>query len=419
MKTVSFSNILAGVCQLVGLDRATLNDKSFGAMRDFCSKRIGTIWDREAWPDNERFFDTNPGTPITAIEYADDLLLMETGDPLCTESDIDLFVSNAANTRDIKCSLNIYFPRIYLEQFNSDAFNLATIGDSYVEFKNPIYTTLEDGSKRSLAATQYRFSYESLDDESGEFVSTITVAIPYSTVPTYTYRGVNDLTTVKVIFKANPQYLIQLPEDALQAMSAHNNDSRQTTRTVIQDFTVEDFYVIPEIIDFPGTEVFAGPNYTNYSYLRFLNSDRKYIQYRTQPIELTGKGYSVSVAYAYNAQIYFDWEQQSGSYTPTNSRYGSVGDFWIMSFPGGIDAGIANPRNPYYLGLSVWRRLEIPHRFKDYLINGTAADFLRSEGRPEEANICDQLAEAAVQQQIDVLIRQQGQTQRIDMVYTY
>jgi hypothetical protein len=48
-----------------------------------------------------------------------------------------------------------------------------------------------------------------------------------------------------------------------------------------------------------------------------------------------------------------------------------------------------------------------------------SADFLKSEGRAEEAVALDQLAEMAVQQQIDVLIRQQGQVQKLNMAYTY
>jgi hypothetical protein len=48
-----------------------------------------------------------------------------------------------------------------------------------------------------------------------------------------------------------------------------------------------------------------------------------------------------------------------------------------------------------------------------------SSDFLKSEGRAEEAVVFEQLAEGAIQQQIDVLIRQQGQNQRLNMVYTY
>jgi hypothetical protein len=48
-----------------------------------------------------------------------------------------------------------------------------------------------------------------------------------------------------------------------------------------------------------------------------------------------------------------------------------------------------------------------------------SADFLRSEGRATEADSLEGMAEFALQQQIDVLIRQQGQIQRMNMVYTY
>jgi hypothetical protein len=51
MKTVPFSAILAESCQLIGLDRNTLNDKSFAAVRDFTNRRLSMIWDREDWPD--------------------------------------------------------------------------------------------------------------------------------------------------------------------------------------------------------------------------------------------------------------------------------------------------------------------------------------------------------------------------------
>jgi hypothetical protein len=53
------------------------------------------------------------------------------------------------------------------------------------------------------------------------------------------------------------------------------------------------------------------------------------------------------------------------------------------------------------------------------LANSVSADFLKSEGRAEEAMVFEQLAESAIQQQIDVLVRQQGQVQKLDMVYTY
>ncbi len=69
--------------------------------------------------------------------------------------------------------------------------------------------------------------------------------------------------------------------------------------------------------------------------------------------------------------------------------------------------------------MAFWQQVLIPYRFKDFLVNGISADFLKSEGRTDEGIAFDQLAEIAVQQQIDVLIRQQGQNQKLNMAYTY
>jgi hypothetical protein len=419
MKTVPFSSILSGVCQLVGLDRATLNDKSFYAIRDFTSKRINTIWDREEWPDIDRYFDTHPGNPITSLSTPDELLTLETGDPLCTENFVDLVVT--FELTQLRLELDIYFPRIYVEDFSSDAYAKGTISNSYIKFLNPLYFTAVDGTKVSIGDKEWNFTYETLRDDIGEFISVIKIGIDGTlTLPSYTYRGVNDLTTMKVIFMDNPQYMVQLPDDGLQAISVYSNDSRRSTRAVPEDFLVEDSDVVPLSIDFPS-ETYKGPNYTQFSYLRFKNSERKYIQYRLKSFDLTGRGYSVSEVYRYNSQIYFDWEQQNGAYNPTNFAYGSSGDFWRMSLSNGttFPAGTSTPRTPTEYGLTVWQKYSIPNRFRDYLINGAASDFLRSEGRAEEAIVCEQLAEAAIQQQIDVLIRQQGQTQKMNMVYTY
>jgi hypothetical protein len=73
------------------------------------------------------------------------------------------------------------------------------------------------------------------------------------------------------------------------------------------------------------------------------------------------------------------------------------------------------PANPSFS----WRLMEIPFRFKSYLVNSVSADFLRSEGRATEADSLEGMAEFSVQQQIDVLIRQQGQVRKMNMVYTY
>ena len=85
MKTVPFSDILASVCQLVGLDRTTLNDKAFGAVRDFTGRRLSVIWDREEWPDVQRYMYTWPGMPVQSIDAAINTISTETSELIESE----------------------------------------------------------------------------------------------------------------------------------------------------------------------------------------------------------------------------------------------------------------------------------------------------------------------------------------------
>ena len=137
MKTVPFSDILASVCQLVGLDRATLNDKAFGAIRDFASRRLSVVWDREEWPDVQRYMYTWPGMPVESIEAGLNILSTETNVPLCTEDSVDLFTENDLNTNTTKINFDTNFKRIYLQDFANDGFKKGTISQSYAKFLNP------------------------------------------------------------------------------------------------------------------------------------------------------------------------------------------------------------------------------------------------------------------------------------------
>jgi len=112
--------------------------------------------------------------------------------------------------------------------------------------------------------------------------------------------------------------------------------------------------------------------------------------------------------------VYYDTGQASSAYNPTQKQLPSRGNFFIARQTVPVAGAHAPAEDSQF-----WKMISIPYRFKDYLINGISADFMRSEGRAEEANMLDGSAEMALQQQIDVLIRQQGQVQRMNMVYTY
>lgn len=402
MKTVPFSDILAEVCQLIGLDRSTLNDKSFNAIRDFTSRRIGTIWDREEWPDANRFIRTFPGNPIQAATLIDPpAVSTETDVEITTEDDVVLFVQTEENIISLKLDLDLNFPRVYLADFANDAYRKGTISTTEVAFSNPFYFTYE-GAETSIATKRYEFTYDSASDAIGAYITSFYVNIPYSSaVNLPAYEGPNGKLTTTAVFTDNPQRLVQMPTGSLQGLSAWERDPRTTTRAVQVDFMVED------LITIPGTT-----NTVDVTYLRFLEDGEKFIQYRLDAPRLYGSKYQTATTYAVSSQVYYDILQAASDYTPATATKGTRGNFWTAVVSSNSVAP-ADPPNIY------WQQVSIPYRFKDFLVNGVSADFLKSEGRAEEAVALDQLAEMAVQQQIDVLIRQQGQVQKLNMAYTY
>jgi hypothetical protein len=406
MKTVPFSDILAQVCQLVGLDRITLNDKSFGAVRDMVNRRIGAIWDREEWPDTERRINTWPGTPITAVTAVDASIMLENGQALMTESSSEIWINNEDDTVQIRIAFDLNFPRIYLADFENDAYKLGKVGDTKVSFVNPFYYLKPDGTRININNQTYTFTYETAVGQRGLYIAAITITIPYCTPEYFEYAGPNGPLTCKAIFESNQQLLIQLEPGALQGLEAFGKNSKTTSRTSQESFLVEDFDDRNDLAS--GGSVYA----KEYTYLRFYSSSEKFIKYRQPVISIFGLSYNSLLQYSENAQVYFDPLQDSGNYYPSVQSSGISGNFWkAVTFT----PAATKPNNIS----RYWELVGIPYRFKDYLINGTSADFLRSEGRADEANILDQIAEIAVQQQIDVLVRQQGQVQRMNMVYCY
>jgi len=420
MKTVPFSDILAGVCQLVGLDRNTLNDKAFAAVRDLTSRRMNIIWDREEWPDMDRTLTTFPGTPVKSVVFTGTAMLAQDSDEILMENDSEILLE-APSTSTSLIRLNLEtesFPRVYLAKFANDAYKKGTIESTSISISNPFYLTV-DGDKKSISDVivkrnneagdpinfQYTFETSGYDGRD-EYITSVIFEVPNSTIDYGAYMGPNHPLTSKIVFGANQNLLVVLEDESAQALGAWNVDPRSSTRTTEQTFTVEDINDTDDIIS-GGVAVTQ-----EYSYLRFLTSGQKVISYRKACPRLFGLPYSNGNTYQFASQVYYDPYQGNGDYTTFSKTQKEAGNFWKSEDTDGVQI-------PPALTSPSWTLVEIPFRFRDYLINGAAADFLRSEGRPEEANIFDQLAETAVQQQIDVLLRQQGQVQRMSMVYTY
>lgn len=408
MKTVPFSDILASACQLVGLDRATLNDKSFSTIRDLASRRLSGVWDREDWPDTERFFSTFAGNPITSVDLSGEPMLTESGSIVLMETGEEIVVTGSVTGEmQLKITLETTdFPRIYLSEFDDDAYKKGTIEETYVRISNPFYITKSDGEKISVGARNYNFTYNYLSDEFGEYITDIDIIVEAGSVSYGTYNGPNHPLTSKLIFNSNLNLIVLLQDSQLQGLEAYTADPRNTTRVNTERFVVEDFN------DKNDIAVGGTAKTQEFSFLRFFSDSQKYISYRKPCPRFYGIAYSPTTVYSAGAQVYYDPYQNSPAYNPPSRALVIKGDFWVANVSAGLGVAPSNSS-------ANWSILEIPYRFKDFLINGTSADFLRSEGRAEEANIFDNLAEAAVQQQIDVLLRQQGQVRRMDMVYTY
>lgn len=402
MKTVPFSDILASVCQLVGLDRTTLNDKAFGAIRDFTGRRLTVIWDREEWPDVQRYMYTWPGMPVQSIQAATNTLATETDELLETEDAENILTQNQSNTNTTRINFDTNFKRIYLQDFLHDRYKLGTVGESYVKFLNPFYGAVDDGPLTSVSENQYNFTYTTAVDDLGQYITGIDIETEFTNTNYFTYAGPNSPLATKVLFMDNQQLLIQIPQGSLQGLAIYTNDPRQTTRAIPLPFIAEDFAdQTPQTF---GDDV---------NYLRTFNTSKQFVQYRLTPPRMFGVKYDPIVAYTAGSQVYFDLGQNTGNYAISDKTKASNGNFFFANT--NVSAGVT----PSSQTSEIWQILEIPARFRDYLANSVSADFLKSEGRAEEAVVLEQLAETAIQQQIDVLIRQQAQNQRLNMAYTY
>ena len=398
MKTVPFSAILAESCQLIGLDRNTLNDKSFAAIRDFTNRRLSMIWDREDWPDIQEIQQIWPGTAISNVAVAPIELLTEAGVELLQENSEPLYSQNAENTIPVTLTLDPNYPRVYLRDFSEQAWQRGTIGESNVNIINPFWLLKEDGSLVSSAATQYTFDFTVGDPTTDPYITSVTVDMPWGT-PQWTPISGSTLEFVN-----NPQAIAVV---AGQAIGCWNGDPRRGTRNRDETFIVENMPNL-DTNTTVSTQLFSQDLFV----LRFPNFAAKFVLLRSVAPFLFGTRYDATLAYPAGSQVYYDPNQASSAYNPPSKNLPVAGNFWNAYSNAAI--GVL-PANPSFS----WRLLEIPFRFKGYIVNAVSADFLRSEGRAAEADALEGMAEFAVQQQIDVLIRQQGQIQRMNMVYTY
>lgn len=138
-----------------------------------------------------------------------------------------------------------------------------------------------------------------------------------------------------------------------------------------------------------------------------------FYMYRVKPVELVGDLYNSTTVYYTGAQVYFDSGSNTGSYMPVTGRPHS-GNFWTCVAVGATNAGESPSTHP-----AKWTKVEIPYIFAPYLAWGAAADWFISEGNIESGSVVEGKANAVLDQELDKVLRQQGQLSRINITRTY
>lgn len=394
MKTVPYSDILNATLQLAGIDRTSLSKKTFNTFRDFFSKRIAEIWNKERWPEFVQYVTRYPGMQLYRIDYTPlggNLNLYFCKDPSSEyyeETNFDLYPYSNGGT------ITIQLPQGTLTTTPTSAAISATATISSVaDFPDPtgVETTLVQCSASSLNGTS---------------ATTETVYVTYPRFQAYPF---NNYIGSCVLTKngtdgaeVTPIYRTKLPANADTVQGVYNRDPRTTTKTQEVAWIQEDSGISSGYVEA-----------SEQKYIITRTADQICIEYSIENPVVWGDVYSSTTSYLAGAQFfYYRYHPPEDNHlNPANDRK-MKGDFYSpVSL---LNAG----ESPFTLPGS-YRIIPIPDLFKDFLINAMHADWLKSEGQFEIAMAAEQLAEKGTQDAIDKVLRQEGQVQRMNMQYTY
>jgi len=146
------------------------------------------------------------------------------------------------------------------------------------------------------------------------------------------------------------------------------------------------------------------------AYLTVAKEGTVWVEYRIKCPELNGVLWNADTEYVPTAQTYFDSGAVSGSYRPVAGKP-YKGNFYTSLTTNTNKKPSEQPND--------WAVIQIPHIFATYVTRGIYADYLRSEGQVENAKVAEQEAQAFLDEEIDKIARQQGQTRRINFINPY
>lgn len=139
--------------------------------------------------------------------------------------------------------------------------------------------------------------------------------------------------------------------------------------------------------------------------------DSGWYKFRIKLTPLSGEIYLPTAVYYTGSQVYFDTGSTSGSYTPVLGRPHTANFYTCLSNTNAGENPVSHP--------SKWSKVNIPYIFGPYMAWGAAADWMVSEGNVEGAAVLEQKANGIIDLELDKVLRQQGQVDRLNMTKTY
>ncbi len=184
---------------------------------------------------------------------------------------------------------------------------------------------------------------------------------------------------------------VALPSDAGELLDIYDQDPRLTTRARSLKYFLYSS---------------ATTDYANL----MQDTTPVYLEYKVKAPALFGDSYSASASYSIGAQVYFDTSTDSGSYLPSSTK-APAGNFYNCTVA-------TSPGQSPTTTSSSWSKVEIPYFTGDFLVRACLADYLRSESQFDQALVVENDATAALEREVDKVIREQGQVRRA-AVFTY
>lgn len=183
-----------------------------------------------------------------------------------------------------------------------------------------------------------------------------------------------------------------IPADAGEVLNCYDQDPLLTTRAMPLSYRIyNDGSVVKLVFGSDPSTVWG--------------------EYRVKKPDLTGDIWDSSVAYSVGAQAYFDSGSNTGTAVPVPGKphYGNFYECLTAT-----TAGQSPSTHPAY-----WQKKELPYVFGSYISRGMYSDWLRSEMQIELAQIAEAEAASFLEMEVDKVLRQQKQSNRINMVRTY